>query len=76
MKDRNNTLETGDKCTKCNEGKVALALSEIYNAVMDDEPYTNGVSECDNDTIPLDECITFVLYICDHCGHVHSIFIE
>jgi len=76
MKDRNNTLETGDKCTKCSDGRVALALSAICNADMDDEPYKNGVYEGENETITLDECISFVLHVCDNCGYVHSIFIE
>lgn len=68
--------ETGDKCTKCEEGKVALVSSMIYEGDMDDEPYTDGIKEGDNETITFDEFVTFVIYACDHCGHVYNIFIE
>ena len=68
--------ETGDKCTKCGEGRVALVSSILQDGDMDDEPYTNGVKEGDNETITFNDLITFVIYACDHCGHVHNIFIE
>ena len=48
----------------------------IYEGDMDDEPYTDGIKEGDNETITFDEFVTFVIYACDHCGHVYNIFIE
>lgn len=68
--------ETGDACTKCNSGRVALVSSMISEGDMDDEPYVNGVREGDNETITFKDFITFVIYACDHCGHVYAIFIE
>jgi hypothetical protein len=76
MTKRKGIPDTGDKCTKCGEGRVALVSSILQDGDMDDEPYTNGVKEGDNETITFNGLITFVIYACDHCGHVYAILIE
>lgn len=76
MTERKHIPETGNKCTECGEGRVALVHADIEYGDIDPEPYTSGVEEGDEETIEFEEPIAFVLYACDHCGHVYTIFIE
>lgn len=69
-------IEPGCKCKKCNEGRVALVLSVVSEGDMDDEPYANGVSEGENETIRFEDLITLSVHACDHCGHVYDVFVE
>lgn len=69
-------IESGCKCKKCNKGRVALVLSVVNEGDMDDEPYTNGVYEGENETISFDEPITLSVHACDHCGYVYDVFVE
>lgn len=68
--------DTGDKCTECNNGRIALMSVMIGECDMDDEPYTSGVKEGNNDTITLDDYITLTVCACDNCGYVYTKWIE
>lgn len=69
-------IEPGSKCKKCNEGRVALVSSAVCEGDMDDEPYTNGVPEGNNETIRFEDFITLSVHACDKCGHVYDVFVE
>lgn len=76
MNKRKDIPKTGSECALCGEGRVSLVHATLDYGEIDQEPYTSGIVEGDEGTIEFEEPITFVIYACDHCGHVYSILME
>lgn len=48
----------------------------IGRAILDTEPYTEGVIEGDKETIQQQDYVSLNIHACIHCGYVYSSYIE
>lgn len=61
---------TGNKCSICGVGRIALMSAFITHVEKDSEPYTPEIVEGNREEVELKSEIDVCIHACDECGEV------